>query len=93
MPRKPEKLPLVGLTEIARHAGVQKAAVSMWRTRYEDFPDSVADLAAGSIFWWPQVESWLWATGRRTDANLTRAEVNRYQRDREFPRKKQGGKK
>jgi hypothetical protein len=76
-----EKLPLVGLTEIAQRAGVQKNAVSSWRTRHKDFPAPVAELASGAVWLWPDVEEWLIATGRRHDANLTRAEVNRYRKN------------
>ena len=69
------KLPLVGLTEIAQRAGVQKPVVAVWRTRYEDFPDSVADLRTGSVWLWPQVEAWLLKTGRITDAGWTLEQV------------------
>lgn len=78
------KLPLVGLTEIAQRAGVQKSAVAMWRVRHESFPDTVADLRGGPVFWWPDVKRWLKATNRRYDANLTVVDVNRYDK-RKFP--------
>lgn len=71
-------MPLVGLTEIAQRAGVQKAAVSMWRTRHETFPEPVADLHCGPVFWWPSVEQWLKATNRPHDRQLSVAEVNHY---------------
>lgn len=77
-----EKMPLVSLTEIAQRAGVQKSAVSMWRTRHEDFPDTVADLHCGPIFWWPSVEKWLKATNRPHNRNLSVEDVNRYTRNR-----------
>jgi hypothetical protein len=58
-------LPLVGLKEIAQRAGLKKtSAVANWRIRYDDFPDTVADLGCGPVFWWPQVERWLQKTGR-----------------------------
>jgi len=71
-----KKLPLVGLTEIAQRAGVQKPVVSGWRTRYTTFPAPVADLTAGPVFWWPQVQAWLKGTGRVWDAEWTLEEVN-----------------
>ena len=71
-----EKMPLVGLTEIAQRAGVQKPVVAMWRTRHDDFPEPVADLRTGPVWWWPDVESWLSWTGRRSDQNWTVEQVN-----------------
>lgn len=68
-------LPLVGLMEIAMRAGVRRPVVSVWRTRYDDFPAPVAVLAVGPVFWWPDVASWLTATGRQVDANWSRDEV------------------
>lgn len=68
--------PLVGLTEIAQAAGVQKPVVAVWRTRHEDFPAPVAELHTGAVWWWPDVASWLRRTGRSTDAGWTVAQVN-----------------
>lgn len=71
------KIPeLVGLTEIAQRAGVQKPVVAMWRVRDQTFPESVADLRVGAIFWWPDVQVWLTRTGRRSDAGWTIEQVN-----------------
>lgn len=64
--------PLVGLIEIAQAAGVRRPVVSMWRTRYADFPLPVQELAVGPVFWWPDIEEWLRLTGRRVDANWSR---------------------
>lgn len=69
-------LPLVGLIEIAMRAGVRRPVASMWRTRYPDtFPEPVAELAIGPVFWWPDVAQWLSATGRKTDADWSREDV------------------
>lgn len=68
-------LPLVGLTEIAMNAGVQKPVVAAWRTRYDEFPSPVAQLHTGSVLWWPHVEQWLIRTGRQTDAGWTLEQV------------------
>jgi hypothetical protein len=68
---------LVGLTEIAQRAGTQKQAVSMWQSRHEDFPEPIAVLRTGQVWWWPEVQAWLQKTGRRFDAHLSVEEVNR----------------
>lgn len=61
----PGRLPLVGLSEIAKRVGLKKvSAVANWRVRYDDFPQPVADLSMGPVFWWPHVEAWLKRTGR-----------------------------
>lgn len=60
-------MPLVGLIEIARRAGVRRPVVTDWRTRHADFPRPVADLEVGPVFWWPDVMSWLRATRRPFD--------------------------
>lgn len=67
-PARPSYLSLVGVAEIAAHAGVQNSTVCNWRQRYTArdprFPASVLDLAMGPIFWWPDVERWLTASGK-----------------------------
>lgn len=73
MVRSHRPLPLVGLIEIARRAGVRRPVVSDWRRRHADFPKPVAELAVGPVFWWPDVERWLVATGRST--NQDRADI------------------
>src|SRR4051812_37026185 len=55
---------LVGLTEIAQRAGVQKPVVSMWHTRHDGFPEPIAHLRTGAIWWWPDVQVWLTETNR-----------------------------
>lgn len=50
---------LVGIAEIAEMAGVSGSAVSNWRNRYDDFPNSVADLRMGPVFFRASVEKWL----------------------------------
>lgn len=71
------KIPeLVGLTEIAMRAGVQKPVVSKWSVMYTDFPETCADLRTGPVWWWPDVENWLRATGRETDADWSWEQVN-----------------
>lgn len=56
---------LVGASEIAKRLGVkQPQAVHLWRRRYDDFPEPVAQLDMGFVWNWPDVERWAKATGR-----------------------------
>lgn len=76
------QLPLVGLIEVAQHAGVRRNTVTSWRQRYPDFPEPVAELAVGPVFWWPEVKDWLVRTGRAHEAGWTRGQTRL---DREMP--------
>ncbi|MFJ4481631.1 class I SAM-dependent DNA methyltransferase [Streptomyces longwoodensis] len=51
--------PLVTGSEIARLAGVTRAAVSNWRRRYEDFPASAGGSANSPLYSLPEVQAWL----------------------------------
>lgn len=53
---------LVAASEVARMAGVGRAAVSNWRRRYADFPDPVG--GSGASFRRSEVERWLRSQGR-----------------------------
>ncbi|MFI6699960.1 N-6 DNA methylase [Streptomyces sp. NPDC050509] len=55
---------LVTLAEIARFAGVGRAAVSNWRRRFEDFPVSVGGSDASPQFALDAVEEWLLTRGK-----------------------------
>lgn len=83
---------LVGLIEIAMRAGVQRPVVSTWRTRHADFPRPLTELAIGPIFWWPDIERWLTATGRKADATLSREDIrpSADERQTEFPSRRKG---
>lgn len=70
-----EALPLVGLAEIAMRAGVQKPVVAVWRTKRVYFPEPVAQVGRSAVWWWPDVEAWLEATGRETAAGWTREQI------------------
>ncbi|MFF8675797.1 N-6 DNA methylase [Streptomyces sp. NPDC015242] len=50
---------VVTLAEIARIAGVGRAAVSNWRRRYDNFPSPVGGTDTSPHFSLPQVEEWL----------------------------------
>ena len=54
----------VTAADIARLAGVGRAAVSNWRKRYTTFPAPVGGTAASPAFDLEQVESWLIEQGR-----------------------------
>jgi hypothetical protein len=54
-----EQVGLVGVTEIAERAGVQPNTVKVWRSRHVDFPPAALQLAAGPLWFWPDVEPWV----------------------------------
>ncbi|WP_255511056.1 N-6 DNA methylase [Micromonospora sp. WP24] len=54
----------VTAADIARLAGVGRAAVSNWRKRYDDFPVPVGGTAASPQFDLEQVEQWLAGQGK-----------------------------
>ncbi|MGX1853035.1 N-6 DNA methylase [Streptomyces sp. NPDC055299] len=51
--------PVVTAAQIARLAGVTRAAVANWRRRHDDFPAPSGGTAAGPLFSLPEVETWL----------------------------------
>ena len=56
--------PTVSASDIARLAGVGRAAVSNWRRRYEDFPAPVDGTSSNPRFPLTQVERWLAEQGK-----------------------------
>ncbi|EHR60608.1 type I restriction-modification system methyltransferase subunit [Saccharomonospora cyanea NA-134] len=58
---------LVSAAEVARLAGVGRAAVSNWRRRHPDFPEPVGG-SAGTRFRLTEVERWLRAQGKLPDS-------------------------
>jgi hypothetical protein len=56
--------PTVSASDIARLAGVGRAAVSNWRRRYEDFPAPVDGTSSSPQFSLAQVERWLVEQGK-----------------------------
>lgn len=57
---------LVGAAEIAMRLGAKRPqVVHEWRRRYEDFPEPVAKLEQAFVWYWPDVDRWAKATGRR----------------------------
>jgi len=60
---------LVGAAEIADRLGVARGVVGDWRRRYDagsptPFPDPVAALTMGNVWYWPHVRDWALATNR-----------------------------
>ena len=55
---------VVGVAEIAAHAGVKPDTVQQWRIRNLDFPAPLRVLAMGPVWLLPVVEAWLEQTGR-----------------------------
>ncbi|MFF5532007.1 N-6 DNA methylase [Streptomyces cinerochromogenes] len=55
----PQAGPLVTGSEIARLAGVTRAAVSNWRRRYDDFPAPAGGGAGSPLFLLAEVQAWL----------------------------------
>ncbi|BCJ77438.1 hypothetical protein CS0771_69820 [Catellatospora sp. IY07-71] len=58
----------VTAADIARLAGVGRAAVSNWRRRHPDFPQPVGGPPNSPMFALAEVEAWLRANGRLDDA-------------------------
>ncbi|MFC4529347.1 class I SAM-dependent DNA methyltransferase [Sphaerisporangium dianthi] len=54
----------ISSADIARMAGVGRAAVSNWRRRYEDFPEPVGGTATSPTFSLKAVEAWLLGQGK-----------------------------
>ncbi|WP_055590886.1 N-6 DNA methylase [Streptacidiphilus griseoplanus] len=59
----------VTAAEVARLAGVGRAAVSNWRRRHEDFPAPAGGTDASPLFALAEVEEWLRSQGKLTAAN------------------------
>ncbi|MCP3818399.1 SAM-dependent methyltransferase [Streptomyces sp. A3M-1-3] len=56
---RPPAEPLVTAAEIARLAGVTRAAVSNWRRRHDDFPAPVTGSTSSPLFALPEIRAWL----------------------------------
>ncbi len=57
----------VASADIARLAGVGRAAVSNWRRRFADFPTPVGGTAASPLYRLADVEGWLRTHGRAAE--------------------------
>ncbi|MET9555287.1 N-6 DNA methylase [Streptomyces sp. NPDC006645] len=69
MPKSTGTSPVaVSLAEIARLAGVGRAAVSNWRRRYETFPAPIGGTDTSPLFSLPDVETWLHAENKIKNA-------------------------
>lgn len=56
--------------DIARLAGVGRAAVSNWRRRYEDFPAPVAGSASSPLYALSDIRNWLREAGKSAEVPL-----------------------
>ncbi|MDA5278997.1 N-6 DNA methylase [Streptomyces sp. NPDC054904] len=65
-----ENVAEVTAAEIARLAGVGRAAVSNWRRRHADFPKPVGGSETSPSFALPEVEDWLRAQGKLAEVPL-----------------------
>jgi len=54
-----EESELVSVSEIAIRARRPISTVQSWRRRHRDFPQPVVSLAAGPVWRWPTVQSWI----------------------------------
>ncbi|GAA1919233.1 N-6 DNA methylase [Streptomyces sodiiphilus] len=68
MPAAPEPSVSVTLAEIARLAGVGRAAVSNWRRRHASFPEPVGGTDTSPQFALTDVQQWLSARGKLKEA-------------------------
>lgn len=62
--------PTLNAGDIARLAGVGRAAVSNWRRRHDDFPPPVGGTAHQPLFSLPQIEAWLRRYGKSYQLSL-----------------------
>ncbi|MCT9934560.1 SAM-dependent methyltransferase [Planotetraspora sp. A-T 1434] len=60
----------VAAADIARLAGVGRAAVSNWRRRFDDFPSPVAGTSSSPLFSLAAVEEWLRRQGKLAEVPL-----------------------
>lgn len=49
----------VSVTEISSRAGRSVNTIQSWRRRHADFPAPLAELAAGPIWSWPTIATWI----------------------------------
>ncbi|PZG06283.1 hypothetical protein C1I95_32135 [Micromonospora craterilacus] len=57
-------LDAVGITDIAKRAGVKPDTVKKWIARHPDFPAPAGSAARGRLWDWPEVYAWIRDTKR-----------------------------
>ncbi len=62
---------VVTASDIARMAGISRAAVSNWRRRYTDFPEPVGGTATSPTYHVGQIEEWLARHGKAAERPRT----------------------
>ena len=55
---RPDPAALLGVAEVAQRLGVKPNTVIIWRRRHADFPEPLAQLAAGPVWWAADVDAW-----------------------------------
>ncbi|RSN31733.1 SAM-dependent methyltransferase [Amycolatopsis sp. WAC 01416] len=60
---------LVTAAEIAKLAGVTRAAVSNWRKRYPDFPEPASGAGGRALYALSEIDLWLGTHGKRDDVS------------------------
>ena len=55
---RPDGFALLGVTEVAARLGVKPNTVTVWRRRHPSFPEPLVVLAAGPVWWAPDVDAW-----------------------------------
>lgn len=65
------ELSAINAVDVARLAGVSRAAVSNWRKRFDDFPDPVAGTPTSPLFDPDQIRAWLRDQGKLRELPLT----------------------
>jgi chromosome partitioning protein len=50
---------LLGISEIAKLAGITRQAITNWRSRYKDFPNPTCELGSGPVWKREDIEHWL----------------------------------
>src|SRR5690625_2281822 len=70
-PSATAELSAINAVDVARLAGVSRAAVSNWRKRFDDFPNPVAGTRTSPLFDPSQIRAWLRDQGKLRELPLT----------------------
>jgi len=56
---------LVSAGDLRKRLGLGRTTVFTWQIRHRTFPSPVGRVAGADVWWFPEVDAWLVATGRR----------------------------
>lgn len=62
---------LIGISEVAELAGVSRSAVTNWRARHDDFPQSSFETSAGPVFRREEILHWLTNRSRNVTKTIS----------------------